>query len=69
VSAVSGSYLPLASGVAVIGNHVLRLLFSDGAVGDAGRRDRVPRLASPRSVAINGDAVACGGGAPRSIYY
>jgi NAD(P)-dependent dehydrogenase (short-subunit alcohol dehydrogenase family) len=26
-------------------------------------------LASPRSVAINGDAVACGGGAPRSIYY
>jgi NAD(P)-dependent dehydrogenase (short-subunit alcohol dehydrogenase family) len=26
-------------------------------------------LASPRSVAINGDAVACGGGAPRAIYY
>lgn len=26
-------------------------------------------LASPRSVAINGDAVACGGGAPRSIHY
>lgn len=26
-------------------------------------------LASPRSVAINGDAVACGGGATRSIYY
>ncbi len=26
-------------------------------------------LASPRSVAINGDAIACGGGAPRAIYY
>jgi NAD(P)-dependent dehydrogenase (short-subunit alcohol dehydrogenase family) len=26
-------------------------------------------LASPRSVAINGDAVACGGGTPRAIYY
>ena len=26
-------------------------------------------LASPRSVAINGDAVACGGGAPRAIHY
>jgi NAD(P)-dependent dehydrogenase (short-subunit alcohol dehydrogenase family) len=26
-------------------------------------------LASPRSVAINGDAVACGGGAPGAIYY
>ena len=26
-------------------------------------------LASPRSVAINGDAVACGGGSPRAIYY
>ncbi len=26
-------------------------------------------LASPRSVAINGDAIACGGGAPGAIYY
>ena len=26
-------------------------------------------LASPRSIAINGDAVACGGGAPGAIYY
>src|SRR5262249_55311972 len=26
-------------------------------------------LASPRSIAINGDAVACGGGAPRALYY
>lgn len=26
-------------------------------------------LASPRSVAINGDSVACGGGTPRAIYY
>ena len=26
-------------------------------------------LASPRSVAINGDAIACGGGAPGAIHY
>ena len=26
-------------------------------------------LASPRSVSVNGDAIACGGGAPGAIYY
>jgi len=26
-------------------------------------------LASPRSVAINGDAIAAGGGSPRAIHY
>ena len=26
-------------------------------------------LASPKSIAINGDAIAAGGGAPGSIYY
>jgi len=26
-------------------------------------------LASPVSVSINGDAIACGGGAPGAIYY
>ena len=26
-------------------------------------------LASPKSIAINGDAIAAGGGAPRSIHY
>ena len=31
--------------------------------------DLVAFLASPRSVAINGDAIAAGGGAPGSIYY
>ena len=31
--------------------------------------DIVAFLASPRSVAINGDAVACGGGAKGAIYY
>ena len=31
--------------------------------------DVVAFLASPRSVAINGDAIAAGGGAPGSIYY
>jgi hypothetical protein len=31
---VSEKYLPAVVGVAVLGDHVLRLLFSDGAVGD-----------------------------------
>jgi Protein of unknown function (DUF2442) len=31
---VSENYLPIAVGAAVVGNHVLRLLFSDGTVGD-----------------------------------
>ena len=31
--------------------------------------DVVTFLASPRSVAINGDAIACGGGAPGAIHY
>lgn len=28
------NYLPVVTGVAVVGDHVLRLLFSDGTVGD-----------------------------------
>jgi hypothetical protein len=32
---VSENYLPVVVGVAVVGDHVLRLLFSDGTVGDA----------------------------------
>jgi NAD(P)-dependent dehydrogenase (short-subunit alcohol dehydrogenase family) len=31
--------------------------------------DVVTFLASPRSVAINGDVIAAGGGAPGSIFY
>jgi Protein of unknown function (DUF2442) len=31
---MSENYLPVVVGVAVIGDHVLRLLFSDGTVGD-----------------------------------
>ena len=31
---VSENYLPVVVGVAVVGDHVLRLLFSDGTVGD-----------------------------------
>lgn len=31
---VSEAYLPAVAGVAVVGNHVLRLLFSDGTAGD-----------------------------------
>ena len=32
--AVTEKYLPVIVGVAVLGDHVLRLLFSDGTVGD-----------------------------------
>jgi Protein of unknown function (DUF2442) len=31
---VSENYLPVVVSVAVVGDHVLRLLFSDGTVGD-----------------------------------
>lgn len=31
---VSEKYLPVVAGVAVIGDHVLRLLFNDGTAGD-----------------------------------
>lgn len=31
---MSETYLPSVVGVAVVGDHVLRLLFSDGTVGD-----------------------------------
>ena len=31
---MSESYLPVVVGAAVVGDHVLRLLFSDGTVGD-----------------------------------
>jgi Protein of unknown function (DUF2442) len=31
---VSENYLPVVVGVAVVGDHVLRLLFSDGTAGD-----------------------------------
>jgi hypothetical protein len=31
---MSEEYLPIVVGVAVLGDHVLRLLFSDGTVGD-----------------------------------
>lgn len=30
----SENYLPVVMGVAVVGDHVLRILFSDGTVGD-----------------------------------
>lgn len=34
MASVSETYLPSVVGVAVVGDHVLRLLFSDGTVGD-----------------------------------
>jgi hypothetical protein len=35
IEPVSENYLPVVAGVAVVGDHVLRLLFSDGTAGDA----------------------------------
>jgi hypothetical protein len=32
--AMSEKYLPVVAGVAVVGSHVLRLLFTDGTAGD-----------------------------------
>jgi len=32
--AMSEKYLPVVAGVAVVGDHLLRLLFSDGTAGD-----------------------------------
>jgi NAD(P)-dependent dehydrogenase (short-subunit alcohol dehydrogenase family) len=41
-----------------------------GRIVDAAEvADIVAFLASPRSVAINGDAIACGGGARGAIHY
>ena len=34
MTSVSEAYLPIVSGVAVVGDHMLRLLFNDGTVGD-----------------------------------
>jgi hypothetical protein len=34
MATVSENYLPVVAGAAVVGDHVLRLLFSDGTVGD-----------------------------------
>src|SRR5215470_5568347 len=34
IEGVDENYLPVVVGAAVVGDHVLRLLFSDGAVGD-----------------------------------
>jgi NAD(P)-dependent dehydrogenase (short-subunit alcohol dehydrogenase family) len=52
---------------------VERRLGAGNAIGRMITADEVAAvitfLASPRSVAINGDAVACGGGTPRVIHY
>jgi hypothetical protein len=38
IEGVSENYLPVVAGVAVVGGHVLRLLFSDGTAGDSTSR-------------------------------
>jgi NAD(P)-dependent dehydrogenase (short-subunit alcohol dehydrogenase family) len=45
------------------GNSVRRIIDADDIAY------LVTMLASPRSIAINGDAIAAGGGVPRAIYY
>ena len=45
------------------GNSIRRLIDADEVAW------LVAFLASPRSIAINGDAVACGGGQPGVIHY
>jgi len=45
------------------GNTIRRLVTAEEVA------DIVAFLASPKSIAINGDAIAAGGGAPKSIHY
>jgi NAD(P)-dependent dehydrogenase (short-subunit alcohol dehydrogenase family) len=47
-----------------LGRNTIRRIVEAGEVADV-----VAFLASPRSASINGDAIACGGGTPGSIYY
>ena len=39
---MSETYLPVVVGIAVVGDHVLRLLFSDGTAGDVDTGITVP---------------------------
>jgi hypothetical protein len=45
---VSESYLPVVVGVAVVGDHMLRLLFSDGTAGMSTFRSNSGRVFSRR---------------------
>ena len=45
---MSENYLPVVVGVAVVGNHVLRLLFSDGTAGISISRPNGGRASSRR---------------------
>jgi NAD(P)-dependent dehydrogenase (short-subunit alcohol dehydrogenase family) len=47
-----------------LGNNTIRRIVDAREVADV-----VAFLASPRAVAINGDAIACGGGQPGAIFY
>jgi NAD(P)-dependent dehydrogenase (short-subunit alcohol dehydrogenase family) len=47
-----------------LGRNTIRRIVDASEVADV-----VAFLASPRSASINGDAIACGGGTPGSIYY
>ena len=56
--------IPEAEAEARLGSNSIRRLVDATEVADV-----VAFLASPRSVAVTGDAVACGGGQPGPIYY
>ncbi|MBO0833536.1 MAG: SDR family oxidoreductase [Actinobacteria bacterium] len=71
--ATPGVVAATASREGVEPDAVERRLAAGNAIGRMITADEVAAviafLASPRSVAINGDAVACGGGTPRVIHY
>jgi hypothetical protein len=48
IESVSENYLPVVVGVAVVGDHVLRLLFSDGTAGMSTSRPNSGRASSRR---------------------
>jgi NAD(P)-dependent dehydrogenase (short-subunit alcohol dehydrogenase family) len=71
--ATPGVVTATASREGIEPEQVERRLARGNAIGRMITADEVASvivfLASPRSVAINGDAVACGGGTPRAIHY
>jgi NAD(P)-dependent dehydrogenase (short-subunit alcohol dehydrogenase family) len=71
--ATAGVVAATASREGIEPEAIERRLAAGNAIGRMITADEVAAvitfLASPRSVAINGDAVACGGGTPRVIHY
>ena len=62
-TASSGKLVPIPRGAMAAGTLIGRIVDADEVAAV------VTFLASPRSVAITGDAIACGGGARGAIHY